>query len=387
MLVKDHAQPTLRIDAAFPGTNIVVVDDHDPAAIQLDIRPDTHSPHFHSFRFALVGAAGTPCRLIIRNAAGAMQAEGWAGYRAVGANDGDACWQRLPTAYDGERLVIEVTPTSNRFEVATFAPYRREREVELIRRVRASGGRHEVLGTTAGGRPLDALVIGAEGCPPVWITARQHPGEVMAQWCAEGVISALLAGGEDALALCAGAQLWIVPNMNPDGAALGNHRTNAEGVDLNRAWADALAKAPAEVAAVKARMLARPPLLWLDLHGDEVMEHVFLVEPEGPAADTAPIAAVTRALRQALQTRCIDFSPDISYPKPPPDAFAPGIGVTWAGEALGRPAFTLELPFNDVARHPDPMHGWSPERAQQLGAQLVSVIRDIAPVLAASVRP
>jgi murein tripeptide amidase MpaA len=383
----NDAPVAVRIDAAFPGANILVVDDHDPAAIQLAIRPDTRSPHLQSFYFAVLGAAGIPCRLIIGNAAAAMQPDGWTGYRAVGTDDADATWRRLPTTYDDGRLVIEVVPASDRFEVAAFAPYRRERELALIRRTVAAGGRHEVLDTTPHGRPLDALVIGPDGAPPVWITARQHPGEVMAQWCADGLVSALLAGGEDAQAVLRETQCWIVPNMNPDGSALGHHRTNATGVDLNRAWADPLTEAPVEVAAVKALMMARPPRLWLDLHGDEVMEHVFLVAPEGPAGDSAPIAAVARALRQALQTRSADFSPDISYPKPPPDAFEQGIGVTWASEALGTPAFTLELPFNDVVRHPDSVHGWSPERAQHLGAQLVGVIRDIAPVLAASARP
>ena len=91
----------------------------------------------------------------------------------------------------------------------------------------------ENLGQTVEGRDLDMLVIGnpeAEGVRKVWVTARQHPGETMAEWFVEGLLGRL-ADEDDALVrqLLNEAVFYIVPNMNPDGAALGNLRTNAAG--------------------------------------------------------------------------------------------------------------------------------------------------------------
>jgi murein tripeptide amidase MpaA len=41
-------------------------------------------------------------------------------------------------------------------------------------------------------------------------------------------------------------------------------------------------------------------------------------------------------------------------------------------------AMTLEQPFKDAANHPEPTHGWSPERAADLGRAVVSAIGAVA---------
>ncbi|MCY5329972.1 M14 family zinc carboxypeptidase, partial [Salmonella enterica subsp. enterica serovar 1,4,[5],12:i:-] len=74
----------------------------------------------------------------------------------------------------------------------------------------------------------------------VWIIAQQHPGEHMAEWFMEGIIERLQQDGDAELKkLLAAADLYLVPNMNPDGAFHGHLRTNAMGQDLNRAWQSA----------------------------------------------------------------------------------------------------------------------------------------------------
>ena len=64
----------------------------------------------------------------------------------------------------------------------------------------------------------------------VWIIARQHPGETMAEWFVEGLIERLIDESDPvARAAVAVADFHIVPNMNPDGSVRGNLRTNAAG--------------------------------------------------------------------------------------------------------------------------------------------------------------
>ena len=63
----------------------------------------------------------------------------------------------------------------------------------------------------------------------IWVIARQHPGEPMAEWFAEGLLERLTgtaaartaAAGEadsEVQQLLECTVLYIVPNMNPDGS-------------------------------------------------------------------------------------------------------------------------------------------------------------------------
>ena len=47
---------------------------------------------------------------------------------------------------------------------------------------------------------------------------------------------------------------YVVPNMNPDGNYLGYHRTNRNGINLNRAWGARTTADSPETAAVEVRV-------------------------------------------------------------------------------------------------------------------------------------
>lgn len=63
----------------------------------------------------------------------------------------------------------------------------------------------------------------------------------------EGVIDRLQANDAVIQQLLAKADLYLIPNMNPDGAFLGHLRTNFKGKDLNRARQDASVELTPEV--------------------------------------------------------------------------------------------------------------------------------------------
>jgi murein tripeptide amidase MpaA len=100
----------------------------------------------------------------------------------------------------------------------------------------------ESLVQTLDGREMDTISAGT-GERIVWITHRQHPGESMAEYYSEGLLTRLL--GLDKQGEIDGAvhkllkeyAFYIIPCMCPGGAARGYLRTNARGANLNRAWA------------------------------------------------------------------------------------------------------------------------------------------------------
>ncbi len=58
-----------------------------------------------------------------------------------------------------------------------------------------------------------------EGKRNIWILARQHPGEAMAEWFTEGLMRRLLEPQDQvSREALEKACFWIVPNMNPDGS-------------------------------------------------------------------------------------------------------------------------------------------------------------------------
>ena len=107
-------------------------------------------------------------------------------------------WFLVPTRYEGGHLIIEHTPEFGSVYYAYFAPYSMQRHADLIARVanapRCSSA--SVLGQTLDGQDLDMLTVGTlcknKGKKTMWVTARQHPGEIMAEWWMEGFLARLL---------------------------------------------------------------------------------------------------------------------------------------------------------------------------------------------------
>ena len=359
---------SLTIDSDFDGGNIRCLAARAPEKIRLEIAPDAGGAFFQWFYFRVAGAAGEDCVLRIENAGGAAYPDGWRDYRAVASEDGET-WPRVATEYDGTVLTIRHRPAGDEVRFAYFAPYPMARHEELI----ARAGRSPLvtarrLGETLDGAPLDLLEIGGAGQHICWIIGRQHPGETMAEWWMEGFLERLL-DPADVLArmLLGKARFCAVPNMNPDGSRRGHLRTNAAGINLNRAWAAPSMEQSPEVFLVGAEMLRTGVDFCLDVHGDEALPYNFIAGPEGIPSYSDALAQKLARFQAALVAANPDFQTAHGYPPTPPGKANLAICANYVAETYGCLAMTLEMPFKDAANAPEPREGWSPARCHQLG--------------------
>lgn len=364
------------INASFDSGNIIVRSiDGDTA--NLDIRIDKDSGFYQWFHFRVTGAKSRPITLNILNAGGSAYPDGWPGYAARVSYD-RVDWRTAATSYEKGVLTIRHVPDSDCVWFAYFAPYSYDRHQSLIARMaQAPGVQIITLGHSLDGRSMDCVRMGT-GPVQMWLYARQHPGESMAEWWAEGALEYLTdPGNQTAADLRRRCTIHIVPNMNPDGSVRGHLRTNAVGVNLNREWAEPSAARSPEVLCVRNEM-DRTGVHWaMDVHGDEAIPACFFAGFEGIPNWTQAQGDAFYAFRTALTAHSPDFQDQLGY------------GVSPAGKAnltmstnqianrfahLGAVAATLEMPFKDHDSNADPVHAWSPARCKKLAHACLEVL-------------
>lgn len=357
------------ISSNFDSGNIKVIDASDPSSVRLEINKDNQSDFYQWFHFRVSGVADVACRFVIGNAAGAAYADGWPGYDVCASYDRET-WFRVPTDYESGALSWEIEPEQDSLYFAYFAPYSMERHADLIAEVAASPlVRTSVLGHTLDGQDMDLVEIGfgPEGRKRIWLAARQHPGETMAEWWMEGALDFLL--DEDnpvARRLLEKAHFYIVPNMNPDGSKRGHLRTNAAGANLNREWKDATMERSPEVYLVRAKMAETGVDFHLDVHGDEALPYNFIAGFEGIPSVTDKQLALLDRYQSLLVAQSPDFQREHGYPTDAPGSSDLRKCTDYVAETHGCLAMTLEMPFKDNDDLPEPGEGWNPERSRAL---------------------
>jgi murein tripeptide amidase MpaA len=366
---------TLSISSSFDSGNIDVLSiDGDTAT--LTIRKDKDSDFYQWFHFRVAGAKGRPVTLRIINCADAAYPLGWPDYRARFSDDRQD-WQQAETSYANGVLTIRHTPAQDTVWFAYHAPYSMERHHDLVVRMAAAPGvTLTELGQTLDGQPIDRLTIGT-GAKSVWLYARQHPGESMAEWWAEGALDLLISNDPVAVKLRAAATVHVVPNMNPDGSRRGHLRTNAAGVNLNREWnAPTLDRSP-EAFYVRAAMDATGVDFAMDVHGDEAIPYVFLAGFDGIPSWTPRQGDLYKRFGNELAARTPDFQTKHGYPTAGPGKANLSMSTNQLAERYGAVAMTLEMPFKDNADAPDAVRGWSPERSRQLARDCLATLADM----------
>ncbi|WDE02839.1 carboxypeptidase family protein [Thalassomonas viridans] len=367
----------MQITANFDSGNIKVIDATSADNIQLEINKDNQSEFYQWFHFKLHNNDRVEHVIHLTNAGKSAYVEGWDDYNAVASYDREH-WFRVPTEFDGEKLTITFTPEYDSVYFAYFAPYSYERHQDLIQSAQMDiDCQMQLLGLTIDGRDMTLLKIGeeGEGKKKIWLTARQHPGETMAEWFMEGFLDRLLDEDDGvARALLEKAVFYVVPNMNPDGSYRGHLRTNAVGANLNREWLEPTMERSPEVYLVREQMLEIGVDMFLDIHGDEALPYNFVAGCEGNPSYSERNKALEEQFKKMLIAITPEFQDEIGYDKDEPGKANMTVATNWVGEQFDCLAFTIEMPFKDNALLPDHIVGWSDERSSLLGRDVLTTI-------------
>jgi len=376
-LLQQRVHLGMQISANFDSGNIDVVSTDSSQDIQLKIRKDNQSDFFQWFHFKIHNNDHVENVIKILNASESAYVEGWEDYQAVASYDREH-WFRVPTSFDGKQLTIEFTPEFDTTYYAYFAPYSYERHQDLIHSAQLDiDCQLQVLGQTLDGRDISLLKVGeeGEGKKTIWLTARQHPGETMAEWFMEGFIERLLDEDDGAArALLDKAVIYLVPNMNPDGSVRGHLRTNAKGVNLNREWAQPTMENSPEVYLVREKMLETGVDMYLDIHGDEALPVNFVAGCEGIPSYDERMHNLEESFKSILLAITPEFQDDRGYDKDEPGKANLTVASNWVGEQFKCLAYTVEMPFKDNDLLPDSIVGWSDRRSSLFGRDVLTAI-------------
>ncbi|GAC18841.1 M14 family metallopeptidase [Paraglaciecola arctica] len=374
----------MRISSNFDSGNIQIIRADDPLNIQLSIRKDNQSDFYQWFHFKLETQSFVSHQIAITDLEKSAYPGGWQNYGAVASYDRQE-WFRVDCEFDGDTLTIQHTPEFENIYYAYFAPYSYERHLDLLSWAQNSSAcRQEYLGETLDGRDMSLLVVGEpeEGKKVIWVTARQHPGETMAEWLIEGFLERLL-DEDDGLSrqLLDKVVFYIVPNMNPDGSVRGHLRTNAKGVNLNREWqAPSMENSP-EVYLVKQKMLDTGVDMFLDVHGDEALPYNFVAGCEGNPNYNQRLKELEDKFKAAFMVATPEFQDEYGYDKDEPGKSNLTVATNAVGHQFDCLAYTLEMPFKDNIDLPDSVYGWSPARCKQLGDDVLIAMRAVVDIL------
>jgi hypothetical protein len=249
------------------------------------------------------------------------------------AFDGHCVWQ----SFDGEEW-FTVGSAFNwphiSFErlgklVAYCAPYTSKERQRLLHAL-PNDDRVRISSAIQSSGPVISIGAGQKGLPHVLILARQHGGETPAEWFADELCRAALKSAHDLP-----FRLTVLPVVNYEGAIEGFMRTDARGLDLNRAWNSV----PPPAGLGVAHELLDGTTLFIDVHADEFAEVPFLVAAQGSDID-ARVHGSLEALLNAIQAKC-QWQIRSKFV----DADHRGISVNWAASTQNLPAFMLELPL------------------------------------------
>ena len=224
------------------------------------------------------------------------------------------------------------------------------------------------------------LVIG-EPSPDkkkVWVIARQHPGESMAEWFIEGMLERIFDDSDPvSKSILAKATVYVIPNMNPDGSIAGNLRSNTEGANLNREWETPRLNESPEVYYALKKMDEIGVDMLLDVHGDEAIPYNFVAGAGGIPNYTDRIKGLEDSFKSHWIEICPDFQDEHNYGSEEPGSANMTVCSNQIAQRFDCLAYTIEMPFKDNDDWPDPYYGWSPERSMNLGASVWQPIHKV----------
>jgi len=379
---------TISVTANIPNGSVDVVDASSPTDVQLKLRrdpgPDQLAIGYYHFRATGVKGQGCSFRILDVGSDAQARLAGREGYEDGWTNTGPHVsydrkyWFRIPGKLEGRDYVFRHTPEHDVCYYARWAPYPETRELDLIARSALSSRvRVATVCKSVKGMDVEIVTVGEPGPDKkvCWVIARQHPSEMMGGYFIEGLLQRMTDETDPvARQLLQKAVLYVVPNMNPDGAHLGHTRANGAGANLNREWVEPSEERSPEVYYVRQMMERTGVDFCLDVHGDEELRCVFLGGPLEIPSRSQRLARLFRRFEDSWAAASPDYELGHPYPGGAPAEADLRMAWNWIAERFKCLSVLLEQPFKDTSWWHDPVQGWSPERAVRLGESLPPAI-------------
>lgn len=367
---------TVQVNTKFDAGSIVIKNIANNNDLRFTIRNDTNSHFAQWFYFQLSGIKNQQLNLHLDDLDKTAFPDGFKDYNVCASYD-NKNWFRVASKFSNNTLSWNFETEYNSVYFAYFEPYPYLRHLELIGFANMhSNVEHQILGQTAEGRNIDLLVTGnKEAQQKIWIIARQHPGETMAEWFMEGLIHRIL-NSDDAVSktLLKDYVFYIVPNMNPDGSYLGNLRTNCSGVNLNREWLTPSIEKSPEVYYVRQKMLETGVDVFLDIHGDEAIPYIFTAGCDDNPSFSDKQQKLNAYFKELFLLINPDYQTKVGYVRGHFSKEQATVATNWVGDQFDCLALTLEMPFKDNDNLPNKNSGWNGSRSYLLGQSILTVL-------------
>jgi len=146
-------------------------------------------------------------------------------------------WSVYPHQYRNKKLILKIKASTQPLYIAGQEIISNQYYIDWAKKLQKSSQiSHQQLGISQLGRPIYKIESHSDSREWLVILGRLHPPEVTGALALFPFVETLLANNPFADSFRQKYNLLIIPNLNPDGVAMGNWRHNANGVDLNRDW-------------------------------------------------------------------------------------------------------------------------------------------------------
>jgi len=254
-------------------------------------------------------------------------------------------WRRLPAeriyvAADGAAATLDIQAGPEAVWIAAQELWPDERYEDWLTGLLGRGDiGMSLLGWSGQRRPIHMITTDAGEKRPgtVVLVGRQHPPEVPGAFALQPFVETVLDDSELSRRFRGVFRLVVVPNLNPDGVALGYWRQNAGGMDINRDWGPFTQPETRLMRDLLASIEQDPATrlaMFLDFHATR--EDVFYTQRD---EDPVEPPFFERRWLARLQERM----PDYHVNRKPGHQVGLPTAKTWVYEAYGVPSVTFEL--------------------------------------------
>lgn len=297
-------------------------------------------------------------------------------------SDDGSTWKHVAqSSWDDQakEVTLRIRPERDSIWIAHQQPYTPRQLARLLEDIdRSNDTLVEVIGRSTLGRELHLVTVTSNEVPDrdkvtVWLQARQHAWESGTSYAMEGALRYVTSDDPTAQALRKKVIFKFTPMVDPDGAATGQVRFNANGFDVNRHWDEVdlrqkrLLQLMPEIWYTKKAICSyldagRPIAVMINLHNTETAEFLQ-TQADDPAA---------RARMDRISERLIKET-----------SFRPSRGPTYGTKADGsanvlfaEKGLLINLMELRIAK--DPQTGRPPTAAdrREFGAKLIRIMAE-----------